>query len=1146
MSTVLKNTVIPLYFNSRDRVNINDQTTDYTIRLHKDLRNISSISVSNVGIPRTYTNINRNNNVFLITFFTEGIIDTNTTFNVEIPTRDYTELELQTILQDVLDVSQDSIAIGLDWTITYDTDLRFYSLSVQYDPGASITWGISFTYTPLVDVIGIGNGGTTNNSYLFTATNTDTLIIPVNRKTTLNNHLQFNVTSNVLTNDINTSYITSLAKSFTINNENNEVVLDTVQTLSQYISQLALGTGSIGDISFGQSVDISGDGQTIISGAPNDDGFNGATYTFIRQDAGVDYFQTPTGSKTQTTQFLSANGREGTSVALSTDGQTMITGSPGDDWILLANRMQGAAHIYVWTGAQWVQRFKITPTSPDISQDQQLGTHVAISGDGFTVAASGSEETVVYRNIDNVWELSGRFTFTTNPQLNSNGTILTLYSGGNTIEIWTLNGSTWGLTQSIIDNSPVVGISDDGLLLVTSGVGSVNVYIDTGTYVLDGAPLTQFSGQFGSSVSISGDGTTIAVGDPSNNPGDVWVYSKTGTWNLDQQLTHTVTSTTDPNIGGTVKLSTDGRTLVTSGASADSSIGSIWVWRYNTINVLWEEVDTSNPIRPIGFSSDTDQGFSSSIAHGGNVFVTGGPLDNASQGAVWVYNRDRFLWNQTGNKIVASDLSDDSEARFGYSVSLSGDGSTFAVGAIRDFGGGTSTSTDTGAVWVYRYDSVLDTWNQQGNKIFGSPFVTDQFQGTSVSLSNDGNILAIGAPRTSVPDSGDGSVFIFVWNGSWVQQGSALKHTGLTTSTANGWSVSLNADGDILVIGAPADNAVSIFTRSGVTWTENPTLLTGTGGASSASYGECVSISSDGSTIAVGAPGLNAGDQGYVEIWVFTNSNWVLQQSITETPFANSVDLSSDGNVLCVGSLDGLTQIDITSRTYAYTRTNNTWTQFDDPIIGERRTNTEDYQGFSSSVEYINDSMTDFVLIIGGIGFGAFQGGNWSYISNGVFNTTESFTVPTRAYTIFDLINVLNTGLSSPINLDFVYTFNEETNNTTISTLPDEGVSATFAINSVSNTFNIFEFKEDIQAITHDSLEMDFSINNNIIKSVDTSSTTVRIYDTDPNLIFRKYEAGYTIPSSTNIDIQLRDERDRIVDLYGADWVMTAYATIHN
>lgn len=1137
------NTIVPLYLNSKDRININDSTTDYTIKLRKDLRNISSISVSNVGIPRNYTNININNNTLLMTFSTEGIANIELDIAITIENKTYTEENLAIAIQNALDLNTVSNTIGLDWTITYDTDTQFYSINVQYDLGSAITWNISFIYTSLIDVLGIGSGGTTNS--LYSVTESDVLIIPVNRKVSLVNNIHLNITSNALTDNINTSYITSLAKSFNIGLSNNLIAFDTIQTLDKHTSQLSLGTETVGDIFFGYAIDISGDGNTIVSGAYADDGYTGSSYTFIKQPTGLDYFQTPVSGKTQTTLSLSANGREGYSIALSSDGYTMIVGSPEDDWILSTGRKQGAAYIYSWTGTQWISRFKITPTIPNIPQDQQLGYRVAIAGDGLTVAASGFVETIVYTKIANNWQINKKFPFSTHPQFNSDGTVLTLYTAGN-IEIWKLVASLWVLDQTIVSMFPVLDMSDSGVIIITGGNNSVDVYNDTGTYTLDtGAPLTNASVQFGTSVSVSGDGLTIAIGDPINIPGTVWIYTKpVATWVLHSQLTHTVSSLTDPNIGFSVRLSTDGLTMVTGGPFADSNIGSLWVWKLDTFDDTWKEINTTNPIKPIGYASDVDQGYSSSISVGGKKFITGGPLDNNSLGTVWVYERDQFLWNQEGLKIVPSDISN-TISRFGHSVSISHDGTTFAAGAIRDFGGGTSSSDDTGSVWVYRYNTVTSLWEQQGLKIFGSPFMTDHFQGTSVSLNGDGNILAIGAPNSTVSNLGDGDVFIFIWTGiAWVQQGTSLKHTLLSINSSNGWSVSLNETGNTIVIGSPGDNSVSVFNKTGTTWTEYPNLLTGTGQL----YGKTVSISPDGTTIAVGAPGNTIGDQGYVDIWVLNNSSiWVLQTSITRSPFGNSVDLSYDGNVLCVGALDDVTKVDITSQTYAYTRNSNgVWTQFDNAIVGERRTNTEDFQGFSSSVEYIDESKENFILIVGGIGFGQFQGGNWSYISNGDFIKYEEYIIPTRSYTIFDLINTINTGFTNPINLDFIFTFNPSTNTVTITTDNTENVSTAYKINNTT-TFNMFEFKSTEYATVQNSNEMDFSINNNIIKSIDTSYSDRYInYASTQDQIFRKYKAGYTITSSDTIDIQLRDERDSIIDLYGANWIMIVYATIHN
>jgi hypothetical protein len=1143
MSTILKNTVIPLYLNSRDRINISEPTTNYTFKLRKDLRNISSITVSNVGIPKTFTNINKNNNTLLISFSAEGKKIITFPIIITVTSKDYTMAELATALQNALDLNATSTEIGLDWTVTFITDTKFYTITVQYDAGSSFTWGIKFTYTPFIDILGIGDGGTTENSYSYTALEMDLLTIPVNRRSILINNLHFNIASKALTNDINTSYVTSLAKSFTVMSSNALVAFDTKQTLTNYSSQLTLGTESIGDVFFGYSVGISGDGNTTVVGAYADDGYTGSVYTYKKQTNGVDYFQTPTGSKTQTTSPTTSNGREGISVAISNDGFTMITGASEDDWVLLGSKRLGAAYIYAWTGSQWVQQLKIIPTT-STPVDQQLGLQVAISGDGLYAAASGIVETQLYVKDGNKWEEGKRFPFTTNPQLNDEGTIMTLFNpGSGNIQVYLRVGSTWTLGSSLPSSYPVIDMSDTGDTLVVSGNGSVDVYYDSGGYTLDGgAPLVKPHSEFGTSVSISGDGKTISVGDPTTSPGKIWIYNKpASTWILHSQFSGVTTSSTNPFQGFSVRLNTNGEVLVVGGPVATNNIGAAWIWKLDTNDDTWKEVENSNPLQPIGYSADTDQGYSSAVASGGSTFVTGGPLDKGGRGAVWVYNRIGFLWDQYGTKIVPSDITD-TVARFGHAVDISSDGLTIAVGSPQDFGAGSSISDDTGAVWIFRLSNSI--WTQEGLKLYGVPSSSNNQQGRSVSLSADGNILAIGAPKSTVPNSGDGEVFIFVYDldtKSWNQQGTVLSHTGLSTSSSQGWSVALDDTGETLVVGAPGDDAVAIFNRNDTTWTEDATLLKGTGDR----YGATVCISSDGSTIAIGAPGVTAGDTGYVSIRTYVGGSWVEQKTFTETPFGSSVDLSEDGNVLCVGALDGLSQVDITSRTYAYTRTGFTWSQHDDPIVGEKRTNTEDYQGFSSSVAYLDDSK-DFVLIVGGIGFGAFQGGNWSYISGGVYDTVESYTLPVRAYTIFDLINVLNLGMAIPLNVDFVYSFDIDAEQVKVSIDTDAHVTSTFKLNS-TNTFDIFEFVNTAYITEMDSVKLDFSINNNVIKTINTSSTnSTFIYDVTADPLYRKYEAGYSLLATDTIDIQLRDERDRIVDLYGSDWIMTAYVTIHN
>ena len=77
---------------------------------------------------------------------------------------------------------------------------------------------------------------------------------------------------------------------------------------------------------------------------------------------------------------------------------------------------------------------------------------------------------------------------------------------------------------------------------------------------------------------------------------------------------------------------------------------------------------------------------------------------------------------------------------------------------------------------------------------------------------------------------------------------------------------------------------------------------------------------------------------------------------------------------------------------------------------------------------------------------------------------------------------------------------------------------------------------------------IDFSINNNIIKTVNPylQENASVIYDNAQDVSYRKYRPGFVIDANTIVDIQLRDERDRIIDLNNTDWIMTIYATIHD
>ena len=168
--------------------------------------------------------------------------------------------------------------------------------------------------------------------------------------------------------------------------------------------------------------------------------------------------------------------------------------------------------------------------------------------------------------------------------------------------------------------------------------------------------------------------------------------------------------------------------------------------------------------------------------------------NGTNSGHVRVYDWNGTAWTQLGDDIdgaAASDLS-------GYSVSLSSDGKRVAIGAPYANGNG----TDSGQVRIYEYNGTA--WTQLGDDIDGE--AVNDLLGYSVSLSNDGTRVAIGAPENDSNGNNSGQVRIYEYNGTaWTQLGDDID--GAAAGDASGFSVSLSSDGKRVAIGAPENDS---------------------------------------------------------------------------------------------------------------------------------------------------------------------------------------------------------------------------------------------------------------------------------------------------------------------------------------------------
>ena len=143
-------------------------------------------------------------------------------------------------------------------------------------------------------------------------------------------------------------------------------------------------------------------------------------------------------------------------------------------------------------------------------------------------------------------------------------------------------------------------------------------------------------------------------------------------------------------------------------------------------------------------------GYSVSLSANGNTLAFGGPDDSSNIGAVWLYTRNSSgVWSEQ-QKITPTGYT--GTPYFGTSVSLSGDGTTLAVGA-------NGYNSHEGATWIFTQNSS-GIWTQ-GPILIGSS-VANSYQGCSVSLSNTGTILAVGGYGDA---SYIGATWIFFSNG---------------------------------------------------------------------------------------------------------------------------------------------------------------------------------------------------------------------------------------------------------------------------------------------------------------------------------------------------------------------------------------------
>ncbi len=543
-----------------------------------------------------------------------------------------------------------------------------------------------------------------------------------------------------------------------------------------------------------------------------------------------------------------------------------------------------------------------------------------------------------------------------------------------------------------------------GLLGLTTSIGPIAPGFDQDTYLFTATPSVGVLGTTSFTVTpTTSVGTNVVIaGSPvgSGFPSNVFTRASVAPNVIDIAVTPPKESvrhytllvpamqgayvkasntTQDASFGRSVAISKDGSTLAI-GAQGESSFsqgingnqsdtsaksaGAVYIFVHSSLD--WKQqayIKASNTRTSAQFGSSvalSDNGNTLIVGAIGEASATkgigGNQSDNSAQqsGAAYVFARSGTTWSQD-TYVKASNTR--ANAQFGGSVTVSGDGATFAVGSYGESSGaaginGNQNDTSqsySGAVYVFQRSG--GSWVQQAYVKASNPRANASF-GYSIAISGDATTLAVGAygdasaangingnqSDTSAPSSG--ATYVYTRNGgSWGQQ-AYVKASNTRTNALFGCTIALSTNGNTMAVGAYGESSSSkgvngnqgdtsqtysgaayVFERAGIAWTQEA-YVKASNTRSSAYFGSSVGLSGDGAILAVGSFGESGaslgvgGDQsdgshpssGAAYVFDKKNGGWSQQtyakasNSQLQGEFGYNLAMSADGTQLAVGA----------------------------------------------------------------------------------------------------------------------------------------------------------------------------------------------------------------------------------------------------
>ena len=669
------------------------------------------------------------------------------------------------------------------------------------------------------------------------------------------------------------------------------------------------------DDEFGKSVSISANGNYVASGAQlRDTGGSNRGEVFI-------HFKDSSEWSLQATIQSDdiANGDKfGNCVSLNDAGDTLVVGA----WFkggASNNGAPGAAYIFTRSGTTWTQQAKLTPSDhPGNNDIWYFGKGVDISNDGNSViigapqAEVGSYETqgaaYIFNRSGTTWSQYAKL-------IASDGLAGDQFSGSGTYGENCVSISGDG--EYAIVGAPY---DDDGATFA----GTAYIYAKTGApYNITNATYTGYENivsQFtnASDLAFNADGTKVyVVGFTADAVGQ---YSLSTPYLISSAVYDSVSldvSSKEDNPKA-LAFSTDGTKLFVAGSTNNKIIqyNLSTAFDLSTANFSSEVSVTSqnSGIGAIRFKSDGSKLF---ILDNGTDSIYSYSLSSAYDLSTLVY--DNISINVNAEQTVPN----------GMAVSADGT-KVFIVGQT------VKSTYVIGPGWITRLN--VDQYNLTA----GWDLSTASYSGTNFDIYNKETIphgIEFSPDGNRMYICGRSSDKIHEWDvtsGVWSQQ-AKIQPAGLTSSNYFGCAVTLDQDGDTVVIGASGVNTSGtsygrayVYTRgTGSVWSQQASFLHSdysTGGASSA-FGYSMDLDHSGNVLVVGAPYVKAGSTataGAAYIFERTGTAWKqLKKYIASNPtsgddFGEAVAMGNDGLAFIAGANHEDTTLNNSGASYVF------------------------------------------------------------------------------------------------------------------------------------------------------------------------------------------------------------------------------------